>query len=185
MRATSGSRPRPRPPRLQHGRLHQVRRQHVRQHQGLRQHFRLREGGRQHRLTARRSPTARSTTQRSPAVPSSSRKSSTAMSRPRPCRTGAAARSTARPLLEATPVDLAADACKKPDPGLYKHVLIRPHVLSLRGQSQNQRLAYPGVNKHHAVRPGTSLDPASQASSPRASPKILPPGARSRHQQAA
>ena len=82
-------------------------------------------------------------------------------------------------------MDFAADACKKPDPGVYKHVLIRPHVLSLRDQSQSQRLAYPGVNKHHAVRPGTSLDPASQASSPRASPKILPPGARSRHQQVA
>jgi hypothetical protein len=27
-----------------------------------------------------------------------------------------------RSLLEATPVDLAADACKKPDPGVYKHV---------------------------------------------------------------
>ena len=27
-----------------------------------------------------------------------------------------------RSLLEATPVGLAADACKKPDPGIYKHV---------------------------------------------------------------
>ena len=39
----------------------------------------------------------RSTTQRSPAAASSSRKSSTASSRPRPCPTGAAARSAAGP----------------------------------------------------------------------------------------
>jgi hypothetical protein len=73
----------------------------------------------QHRLTARRSPTSRSTTQRSPAAPSSSLKSSTASSRPRPCPTGQHGRQQvpSRGHSGGPP----ADACKKPDPIIYKH----------------------------------------------------------------